>query len=410
MPKLNNRPPKYSKMGKYAVVYARGKPNYLGLHGSPESKIAYARFIAELQANPIASPSNGEKSITVSELTAAFLDHAQANTDPTYYTHCRIIAIDFLYPLFGDGTSVDNFKPSCLTLVRKEMIKSRRFCRRTINDYTFRIISIFAWGVRNDLVHESTVRALRVVKSLRKGEEGTFDNEKRQPIPDDVVIRTLPFMPPTLRAMVQLQRILGMRPSEIFKMRVGNIDTTRGNGLWYYTPGSYKTEAKTGEIPDFPLGNPEQELIAPYLVGKKPEEAVFSPRTAMAERNAEKRAKRKSKPTPSQLARAAETATKPSRYSEFYNRDSYRNAIVHAIEKGNKVLPDGEKIPHWYPYLLRNSAATDIESEVGLDAAQAQLGHTTADMTRRYSKARLRIREQLARNRRNPFDAGNDET
>jgi hypothetical protein len=39
-------------MNKYAVVYLNGKPHYLGLYGSQESKIAYARLIAEIQANP----------------------------------------------------------------------------------------------------------------------------------------------------------------------------------------------------------------------------------------------------------------------------------------------------------------------------------------------------------------------
>ena len=58
-----------------------------------------------------------------------------------------------------------------------------------------------------------------------------------------------------------------------------------------------------------------------------------------------------------------------------------------------------------YPYLLRNSGVTAIELEHGLDKAQAQAGHTSADMTKRYSGAQLRQREELARNRRNPFDA-----
>jgi integrase len=203
--------------------------------------------------------------------------------------------------------------------------------------------------------------------------------------------------------MVQLQWLLGMRPNEIFKMRVGDIDRTRGNGLWYYVPGSYKTSQFVGKIV-FPLGKPEQELIAPYLVGKTSEAAVFSPRTAMAERNAERRANRKTKMSPSHVAKAEARAAKPLRYNEFYNRDSYRNAIEHAITKGNKVLPDDEKIPHWYPYLLRNSGVTAIELEHGLDKAQAQAGHTTADMTKRYSAAQLRQREDLARNRRNPFE------
>jgi len=47
MPKLQNRPPKCFRIGKYAVLYLNGKKHYLGLHGSPEAKIAYARFEAE---------------------------------------------------------------------------------------------------------------------------------------------------------------------------------------------------------------------------------------------------------------------------------------------------------------------------------------------------------------------------
>ena len=132
------------------------------------------------------------------------------------------------------------------------------------------------------------------MKALAKGHPGTFDHDEREPVPDDVILRTLPFMPPTLRSMVQLQRILGMRPNEIFKMRVGDIDTTRGNGLWYYVPGAYKTSRYVGKIV-FPMGKPEEELIASYLESKAQDAAVFSPRTAMAERSAEKRANRKSK-------------------------------------------------------------------------------------------------------------------
>ena len=405
MPKLNSRPPKYSKMGKYAVVYHSGRPRYLGLYGSPESKIAYSRFVAELQANPVltVSPPVGETCITIRELTAAFLDDAKVNTDPITYGHCRVVILDFLDKLYGDNTHAYHFKPSCLALVQKEMIKSGRYCRRTVNDHTRRIVSIFAWGVRHDLVPETTWRALKSVKSLPKGASGTFDKEERQPIPDDVVRRTLPFMPPTLRAMVQLQRILGMRPSEIFKMRVGDIDTTRGNGLWYYVPGSYKTARYVGKIV-FPLGKPEQELIAPYLEGKVSEAAVFSPRTAMAERHAKRRAHRKTKISPSQAAQAEARAAKPTRYSEFYNRDSYRNAIEHAITKGNKELPDNEKIPHWFPYQLRHAAATATELEHSDEDAQALLGHRTVNMTKRYSKAQLTQRETLARNRQNPFE------
>jgi integrase len=53
-------------------------------------------------------------------------------------------------------------------------------------------------------------------------------------------------------------------------------------------------------------------------------------------------------------------------------------------------------LSHVVHYLLRNSAATKIELEHGLDKAQAQLGHTSANMTKRYSKAQVKQREKLA--------------
>jgi integrase len=404
MPKLNNRNPKLSKLRKYAVAYFKGKIHYFGLHGTAEALTAYNRFCAELQANPTFSPPSEEKRVTVRELAVAFLDHANANTDPTTYSFYRIIVLDFLDKLYGDDTPVEEFTPRCLKLVREEMVRSQRFCRNIVNRSIKGIISIFAWGVENELVLETTWRALKAVKPLQEGSPGTFDHDERESVPDDVILRTLPFMPPTLRAMVQLQRLLGMRPNEIFKMRVGDIDRTRGNGLWYYVPGSYKTSRFVGKIV-FPLGKPEQELITPYLVGKASDAAVFSPRTAMAERNAVRSANRKTKLSPSHIAKAKKRAEKPSPYAEFYNRDSYRRAIAFAIKKGNRQLPDDQKIPHWFPYQVRHQAATAIEEEHGLDAAQSQLGHKTANQTKRYSHAQLTRREKLARSRRDPFFA-----
>ena len=403
MPILKNRPPKYQRSGKYAVVYHHGKRIFLGDYGSPESQVAYSRFVAEIQASPTFILSKGETSVSVKELAAGYLDYAKENTDPTTYVIYRTIVLDFLAKLYGDDVPVDDFKPKSLKLVRTAMMESQRFCRSILNRHTQRIVSIFQWGVENELVQETTWRALQAVKSLPEGTPGTFDHPEKEDVPDDVILRTLLFLPPTLRAMVKLQRLIGLRPGEVFRMRVGDIDRDRGNGLWYYRPGSYKTEEFVGKI-EFPLGLTEQELIAPYLKGKIADQAVFSPRTAMEERKAMRREGRQTKISPSQAARDKAKAAKPSRYAEFYNRHSYKQAIEYAINKANKTLPEGEKIPRWTPYQLRNSAATVTELEIGLDESQALLAHKTANMTRRYSKAQLRIREKLARERRNPFD------
>jgi len=416
MPKLKNQPPKYCKLriGKklYAVVYLHGRTIHLGTYGSPESKVAYTRFVAE-NRNPRApflpkGESTGEARVSILELALAFLDHVKETLCHKKYGHIDYEhyrnTIKELRKLYGNDTPADEFKPSNLKLFRQELIRSRRFCRKTINDRIRRIVKIFTWGVEEEYVSAGVALALKAVKPLQEDHAGTFDHEDREPVPDHVVLRTLLFLPPTVAAMVQIQRLTGMRPSEVCNMRVGEIDKTTDSEIWYYRPPTHKTKKKTKQNKVVPLGKHEQKLLAPYLEGKKPEQAVFSPRTAMAERNMVRKANRKTKITPSQKAKNEARAAKPREYKEFYNKDSYHMAIKHAIAKGNKVLPAGEKIPHWFPYQLRHAAATDTENTDGLDKAQALLGHKTANMTKRYAKAQLAIAESLARNRRNPFE------
>jgi integrase len=184
-------------------------------------------------------------------------------------------------------------------------------------------------------------------------------------------------------------------------MTVGDIDRTRDPELWYYIPKSHKTEEHIGKK-IIPLGKPEQELIAGYLEGKQPEDAVFSPRTAMREWNTERRENRKTKISPAQQKRDRKRAENPTdRVGEFYDAHAYRQAVEYATRKGNRLL--SEKIPHWTPYQIRHSAGTEAEKAFGLDKAQALLGHKTANVTKRYAHGQLAIAESMARNRQNPF-------
>jgi len=136
MPKLINRNPKLSKLGKYAVVYYRSKIHCLGRHRTPEALTAYNRLCAEIQSNPVLPPPCGEKRVTVHELTAAFLDHAQINFDATSYSFHRVIILDFLDKLYGNDTPVEEFTSCCLKLVRDEIVRSRRFYRNIVNRCT----------------------------------------------------------------------------------------------------------------------------------------------------------------------------------------------------------------------------------------------------------------------------------
>ena len=352
-------------------VWLDGKRHYLSANGRKDAEVKRKQFLANLWLGNSPIPSGtGRRSppvqerggsppqaiesggMLVAELADAFLEHHALRLSKTEVQNYKY-AIGYLVELFG-SLPVNEITPKKLRSVRDLMVQSGRLCRKTVNGFVTRLVRVFTWGCEEEWVGANVAGALKMIKHLPQGELGTFDHEEREPVSDDVIRRTLPFMPPTLRAMVQIQRILGLRPNEVFNMRVGDIDRSGKNGLWYYVPGSYKTSRFVGKIV-FPMGKPEQELIAPYLEGKLPEATVFSPRTAMEERNAERRANRKTKPTPSREIRDKARAAKPSRYSESYKRDSYRQAIEHAIAKGNRQLPDGEKIPHWFPYPLRKN-------------------------------------------------------
>ncbi|MDR0327106.1 MAG: site-specific integrase [Planctomycetaceae bacterium] len=397
MPK-SNKPPKYSKNGKYAVIYVNSKKIYLGLYGSPESRQEYARIVAEWDTTP--TPPSSAPDVSVSELAAGYLDYAQPRQDKIQFSHNKY-AIGYLVNIYG-SLAVNEFSPKKLKVVRLQMVKTGKMCRKHINGYVQRIVRMFSWGVEEELVKPDIVAALREMKSLRKGEEGTHDNPPREAVPFDVVKRTLPFMSLTVAAMVVLQWLTGMRPSEVYRMRVENIDRSHDNGLWYYTPGSQKTEKYIGKRA-IPLGKPEQDLIAPYLIGKKATDSVFSPKTAMKEHRDERRTERKSKITPSQAERDRQRAKHPTEIiGDFYDASSYRKAVGHAIKAANKA---GVAVPHWTPYQLRHSAGTEVELNEGLDKAQALLRHTSADTTKRYAHGQLAITEDLARNRKNPFES-----
>ena len=169
-------------------------------------------------------------------------------------------------------------------------------------------------------------------------------------------------------------------------MTVGDIDTKTVSGIWLYRLASHKTQKKTGKKRVIPLNATEQALIAPYLIGKKPADSVFSPRTAMLERK------------PGMKVR--------DEVADFYNKDSYRVAVLRAIEKRNRQLPVEEWIPKWTPYELRHSAASALSVELGGEAATSQLGHTSQTTTAIYLHREIEKLTKLAvaRESHNPFE------
>ena len=393
--------------GGTAFVRVNGKRIYLGKFGSPEAAQNYAQCIAEWAVGDVApgQPAPVVGSIAVKALAIAFLDHVQKN-DPSHY-HAFRSAISVLLQLYSE-TAADSFTPKCLVAVQQQFTREvdkngKRRSRQYCNTLASHIRTMFRWGVVQEVVSVVTADALKYVPPLRQGRTEAPESLGRTDVPDKVVDATLPHLLPTVAAMVQVQRLATMRPNEVCRMKVGDIDMSRKDGIWLYQPPKHKgTWRGDGKI--IPLGKPEQALILPYWEGKSPEQAVFSPRTAMLEKRERDKRRRKTKMQPSQVLRAGYQKANPKRGDrEHYDSRSYARSIERTIKKANRSLPKDQQIPHWVPYQLRHAGVTELvaENDGDLNVARAVAGQKSISITQGYNHADLRIAIEQAKKRGN---------
>lgn len=180
-------------------------------------------------------------------------------------------------------------------------------------------------------------------------------------------------------------------------------DLTPGDPTWEYRPGRHKNRWR-GRGRVIPLGPRAQAIVREFL---KPDldACLFAPADAARERRERRRAARKSRPTPSEMARRARD---PGRgLAPRYDRRSYRQAIVRACDAAfphptlagvapADLTPEQRaelkawRCSHrWSPLQLRHTAATTIRAQYGLEAAQLLLGHAKADVTQLYAEKDL---------------------
>lgn len=360
-----------------AVVRLNGRDFYLGKHGSAQSQEAYERLIAEwLAGNRRPQPTLGT-GLSVSEVILAYWQHAQKHYrrkdgTSTSEVRCIRIALRPVRRLYGQ-TPAAEFGPLALKAVRQEMIQAG-LCRTSINQNVGRVKRMFKWAASEELVPAGAFHALQTVAGLQKGRTEAKESDPVTPVPEDHVRAVLPFVSPQIRAMVELQLLTGMRPGEVRLMRT--CDLVIEGVVWTYVPGSHKTEHK-GHCRVIYLGPKAQAILKPYL--KLDTQAfLFSPREAMALRNAERRRNRRTPLTPSQIGR--QPKSNPKRCpGECYTVSAYAHAVEKACRKAG--------VPHWHPHQLRHNAATYLRKEFGVELARIILGHKTAFTTEIYAEA-----------------------
>jgi integrase len=450
MPRRPNPVPTYrlhKQSGQVIVTVrdagGRRRDILLGRQGTEQSKAEYRRILAELHAvGPTAAiPAGTTPDLTVNELLVAFMRWALSHYrdpagEPTTEVDEIRRSLTPVKELYGH-TAAREFGPKALAAVRQRMVAAG-WCRSLINRRMDRVKRAFKWAVSEELVPVAVYHALRTVPGLRKGRSEARESEPVKPVDLQHVTVTLPFLNRHVRAMVELQRLTGMRPGEVCRLRLAEVD--RSGDLWVYRPRAHKT-AHRGKDRVIPLGPRARAIIAEFLRADcpppegfahiDPDDAdqqtvrlvmadayqdagrtrdaellrdtsgpvaliggcvvdpganLFSPARERAERLVRWRRARKSKVPPSQRDRRKPD---PKRVpAAEYHPHAYTNAIRKACEKAG--------LPHWHPNQLRHTFATEVRRAFGLEAAQVLLGHSRADVTQVYAERNLTLAGRVA--------------
>ena len=213
MPRLVNAVPTYRRHASgQAFVILGGKQVYLGQHGSKASRREYHLRVAEwLAAGRPVSPV-GSREITITELCAAFLRHAQKhyvkNGHVTDEVGLYKVLIGHLRELCGKTPAAD-FGPKGLKSLQARMVAGDS-CRNYVNALTRRTKHLFKWAAAEELIPVETYTRLTVVSGLQKNRSAARETEPVQPVDDATVEATLPHLRTVIGAMVRFERLADM--------------------------------------------------------------------------------------------------------------------------------------------------------------------------------------------------------
>lgn len=413
------------KASGQAVVTLSGRDTYLGPWGTRLSRDNYDRVVSEwLARGRVAAPSvddAGAGAVTVQRLLAAWWTSGKVSE--SHRDHWRKIAA-VLRRLYGTSP-VERFGPIALKSFRQQLI-AEGLNRSTINAAVQKVRRMFRYGVACELVPPDIAAALEAVEGLRKGEADVPEPRKVRPVADATVAQVVEHASPTLSAMIQLQRLTGMRAGEVVILRTG--DVARSGPVWSYTPerhkGTHREQTRTVFI-----GPRGQAVLTPFLK-LDPLAYVFSPADAEQARRVALTAARKTRAGQGNVPGSNRKRVPSKLPGDRYTTESYRQAIEYACDRAfPPALPpelarrDGEAAAAWRRRLtadelaranaliadwrrrhrfgthqLRHAKGKEIRAEYGLDTVQAVLGHKHAKTSEIYSELeQTRAREAAMR-------------
>ncbi|MEX2306034.1 MAG: site-specific integrase [Pirellulales bacterium] len=396
MPRLKNYLPSYRKhkQSGQAIVTLTGRDFLLGPYGTEASHRQYDRLIAEWLNRGRQPLLEADAGVTVAELSARYWTYSKAK----YVRRGQATAEQFkiktalrhLLRLYEDHPASE-FAPRHLKVVRQAMIDAG-WARKYINQQVGVLVRLFKWGVTEGLLPPAVHAALALIDGLRRGETAAREKPRIRPVDDATVSATLPFLSPTVRAMVELQRATGMRPGELCTLRPCDLDRT--NDVWEYLPADHKT-AHRDQDRRVCIGPRGQDILRPFLL--RPADAYcFSP-IESADWHRTLRHEARKTPLSCGHVPGSHRKRRPKRVPrERYDVASYRRAIHRACDKAFAppadiaddlaALANWRSDHRWSPHRLRHSMGTQVRKEFSLEHSKAVLGHASLNTTGIYSE------------------------
>lgn len=364
-----------------------------------QANALYQRWLSEWSGKRHIQNPGDPSAYTVEHLAESFREHCQAvyvkRGKPTSHRWQVNAALDQLIEHCGDRAA-DGIEAPDIVIWRDMIIDAKdrhgaavSLSINTVNGRLRIVKQMFAWARLYGLVQKATAYDVSLVPSLRAGRSKAKPLKKVDPVPDDILDKTLAVATPTIAAMIQTQLLTGMRSGEMVSMRV--CDLKRDGDLLIYRPISHKTEHHDKDRV-IVLGPQAQKIIKPFIDRRsKLSEFVFLPAEAHRERL-------------EQIGFAKVTAYQMSRSTfkpgRSYKTETYYGQVYRTCDRAFDA--DGTRrakrdyAHRWHPHQLRHNAATRLRAMFGIEAANDALGHSSFNMTALYAEKSLNRQKEIA--------------
>jgi integrase len=349
----------------WARMRIGGKAFYLGPWGSEEAEQGRDKLISSWLLTKQSEGRMGVPGIsnepTVAELLAGYdteviLKRYQKNGKRTPEAY-HFVSVFRITMADCGKLPVPAFTSERFEAIREKFV-AEGWSRGYVNDQAKRLRRVFRWGKRRRLVSADLLSELQEVPALAEDETDAIEHEPKEPPPDSDVIATVKHLVPVLAALVKVQRLTGMRPGELVRLSIDQLQFDADPVCWLYERRKHKTK-KRGKRRRIWIGPQAQVLMLPWVhraaVSGNPVAWVFP-------------------------------VDRPNgRGDGAYRVDSYQHAVKKACRDAG--------VPEWCPSLMRSARLTDVALLHGPLEAQATGSHSRLNTTSIY----LRRQDELAK-------------